>query len=225
MIANVEDVLAIDGPSGSGKSTVARGAAEALGVEVLDTGAMYRAVTLAAIERGIPLDDADACTDVARRAEIDQDGERTLLDGRDVSDAIRGPEVTAAVSIVSAHPGVRVELVAVQRAWAEDHGGGVVEGRDIGTVVFPDARLKVFVTATDEERARRRQGDEAAAARDVDVDTVRESMMRRDELDSTRPNSPLRPADGALILDTTGRGAQEVVDEVVERFRTALETS
>ncbi len=169
-------VVAIDGPAGSGKTTVSRGVSAALGLPVLDTGAMYRAVTLAAIEGGIPLDDADAVAAAAERSEIDLDAGVTRLDGRDVSAEIRTPEVTAAVSVVAAHPAVRSVLVARQRAWARSHGGAVVEGRDIGSVVFPDAGLKIYLTAGDEERARRRQRDEAAVSRVVDVGEVRAAI-------------------------------------------------
>ena len=217
-------VVAVDGPSGSGKSTVARGVATALGLEVLDTGAMYRAVTLAALDSALDLRDADACSEIAQRTRIELDGTTVLLDGRDVTADIRGPHVTGAVSIVSAHPGVREVLVDRQRAWVDEHGGGVVEGRDIGTVVFPDAAVKVFLTASDEERARRRQRDERAAARDVDVDSVRESLVRRDQLDSTRAVSPLRAAPDALVVDTTARTADDVVAEIVARFRACVPT-
>ena len=213
-------VIAIDGPSGSGKSTIGRLVAEALGLEVLDTGAMYRAVTLAALEAGIAIDDADAATAVAERCVIDV-GARTLLDGRDVSTEIRGPEVTGAVSVVSAHPGVRAVLVARQRDWAEVHDGGVVEGRDIGTVVFPHATVKVFLTASDDERARRRQRDESAADRVVDVTAVQESLARRDALDSQRTVSPLRAADDALVLDTTALGIDETVAEILAQIEKA----
>jgi cytidylate kinase len=212
-------VVAVDGPSGAGKSTVARGVARALGLRVLDTGAMYRAVTLAVLDAGVALGDEDACAKVAQDARVDVEEGVTMLDGRDVSAQIRGPEVTAAVSIVSAHPAVRRVLVERQRAWARAHDGGVVEGRDIGTVVFPDAAVKVFLTATDEERARRRQRDEAAAARDVEVEAVREALRRRDHIDSSRAASPLRAADDALRIDTTDRSVDDVVREVVERFR------
>lgn len=212
-------VVAIDGPSGSGKSTVGRGVARSLGLPVLDTGAMYRAVTLAALEAGAAPDDPEACTRVATSARIELEDGRTMLAGRDVSAAIRGPEVTAAVSEVSAHPPLREVLVARQRAWVETHGGGVVEGRDIGTVVFPDAAVKVFLVASDDERARRRQRDEEAAARAVDVDAVRDAMARRDRLDSTRASSPLRPAADAVVIDTTGRSVDDVVQEIVHRFR------
>jgi cytidylate kinase len=211
-------VVAVDGPSGSGKSTVSRGVASALGLDVLDTGAMYRAVTLAALDDGIDLRDEAACTKVAERIRIELGGGRVVLDGRDVTDEIRGPHVTGSVSVVSAHPGVRSVLVARQRAWVAQHHGGVVEGRDIGTVVFPDAALKVFLSASDDERARRRQHDEAVARRDVGVDEVRAALARRDELDSTRATSPLRRADDALVIDTTGRTAADVVAQVVQRF-------
>jgi len=214
-------VVAIDGPSGSGKSTVARGVAERLGLRVLDTGAMYRAVTLAVLESGANPTDAVACTRLAEDAAIDVEEGVTVLDGRDVSDAIRGPDVTATVSAVSAHPALRTVLVDRQRAWVERHGGGVVEGRDIGTVVFPGAAVKVFLLATDDERARRRQLDEQRAAREVAVDDVRESMARRDRLDAARLVSPLRPAPGAIRLDTTRRSVQSVVDEIVDRYRAA----
>jgi cytidylate kinase len=216
----VLQVVAIDGPSGSGKSTVAREVGEQLGLQVLDTGAMYRSVTLAAIERGIDSSDGAGCAEIAATVDIDvADG--ISLDGRDVTAEIRGPAVTAAVSTVSAHPEVRTVLVDRQRDWATAHGGGVVEGRDIGSVVFPDAAVKVFLTASDEERARRRQRDEAAAARAVDVERVREDLERRDHLDSTRTVSPLHAADDALIVDTTGRDVADVVAEIVDRFRVA----
>ena len=211
-------VVAVDGPSGSGKSTVSRGVADALGLSVLDTGAMYRAVTLAALDAGIDPADADAAAATARRSRIDLDDGRVQLDGRDVTSQIRGPAVTDAVSIVSAHPRVREVLVGRQREWVERHGGGVVEGRDIGTVVFPDAPVKVYLTASDDERARRRQRDERAADRDVDVESVRKALGRRDQLDASRATSPLRRADDALVIDTTGRDADDVVAEIVARY-------
>jgi cytidylate kinase len=217
----VTRVVAIDGPSGSGKSTVARGVAARLGLEVLDTGAMYRAVTLAALERGIDLHDAAACATVADAASIVVDG-TVHLDGRDVSAEIRGPEVTGAVSTVSAHPGVRAVLVARQRDWVEAHGGGVVEGRDIGTVVFPDAPVKVFLTASDVTRAVRRARDEADAARDIAIDAVAADLARRDALDSNRATSPLAVADDALVVDNTTRDVDDVVDEIVRRAEDAF---
>lgn len=216
-------VVAIDGPSGSGKSTVARGVARELGLRVLDTGAMYRAVTLSVLGAGVDLSDADACADVARRAGVEVEQGVTRLDGRDVTAAIRGPEVTAAVSVVSAHPAVRGTLVERQRAWVADHGGGVVEGRDIGTVVFPGAALKVFLEASDEERARRRQRDEETAARAAELADVRAALARRDTLDRGRVASPLRAAHDAVVIDTTGRSVEEVVAEVVSRYRVVTE--
>jgi cytidylate kinase len=214
-------VVAIDGPSGSGKSTIGRGVATALGLDTLDTGAMYRAVTLAVLRAGLDPGDGDAAAGAARAATITVDDGVTTLDGDDVSGEIRGPEVTAAVSTVSAHPVVRVELVARQRAWVAEHGGGVVEGRDIGSVVFPDAAVKVFLTASDEERARRRQRDEARADRNVSMDEVRASMAARDAADSGRAASPLTTADGATIVDTTGRSVADIVAEIVGAFRVA----
>jgi CMP/dCMP kinase len=220
-IAPEERVVAIDGPSGSGKSTIARGIASALGLQVLDTGAMYRAVALAALESGTALDDGDACAAIAEERTITLDKGVTSIDGRDVSAEIRGPEVTAAVSTVAAQQAVRSVLVARQRAWVVEHGGGVVEGRDIGTVVFPAARFKVYLTASDLERARRRQLDEAASARDVKVDEVRTALTRRDAIDSGRVVSPLRAADDALVVDTTARDVDDVVTDLVARARAA----
>ena len=217
-------VVAIDGPSGSGKSTVARGVADALGLEVLDTGAMYRAITLLALDRAFDLADADAIVVAARAVELDVGSPpgRVLLDGRDVSAEIRGPVVSAAVSQVSAHPAVRELLVARQRAWADEHGGGVVEGRDIGTVVFPDATVKVYLTASPQARAGRRALDEAAADRPTETSAVEAALTRRDELDSSRATSPLRAADDAVVIDTTERVAGSVVEEIVARFRDAV---
>jgi cytidylate kinase len=212
-------VVAIDGPSGSGKSTVARAVARELGLQVLDTGAMYRAVTLAAIERDVPLDDGAACAAAARGSEITIEQDVTRLDGRDVSAEIRGPVVTNAVSTVAAHPAVREILVAEQRAWVERHRGGVVEGRDIGTVVFPDATVKVFLVASEDERARRRQRDELAAERAVAVEDVKASLDRRDALDSGRMVSPLRAAEDAIMIDTTHVDVDGVVADVVSRAR------
>ena len=214
-------VVAIDGPSGAGKSTVARGVAEALGVAVLDTGAMYRAVTLAVLDRDLSVDDGEACGTVARSVALELES-RVLLDGRDVTDAIRGPDVTAAVSTVSAHPEVRTALVARQRAWVQAHGASVIEGRDIGTVVFPHAAVKVYLTASDAERARRRQRDELGAEREVEVEAVREAMERRDRADSTRAISPLQAAPDAIVVDTTALPVNEIVDMIVDRYRARI---
>jgi CMP/dCMP kinase len=215
-------VVAIDGPAGSGKTTVARGVGEVLGLEVLDTGAMYRAVTLLALERGIDVRDGELIARAADEVDLalgDPPGS-VRLDGRDVSSEIRGPAVSAGVSAVSAHPAVRQLLRARQRAWAEDRGGGVVEGRDIGTVVFPDALLKVFLTASDDERARLRQRDEESARRSADLAAVRDAVERRDALDHT--TTPLEPATGALVIDTTGRDVDDVVKEIVDRYESVV---
>jgi CMP/dCMP kinase len=216
-------VVAIDGPAGSGKSTVSRGVARALGLPTLDTGAMYRAVTLAAMESGVDLTAGDLVAAVARAADLDLDDGRVLLGGRDISATIRGPEVTATVSQVSSHPPVRTVLVDRQREWVAGHGGAVVEGRDIGTVVFPDAPVKVFLTARDDVRAQRRQRDEAAAARAVAVDQVQDSLTRRDRADATlgRATSPEDAAADAVVIDTSDRSADDIIDEIVARARQA----
>jgi cytidylate kinase len=212
-------VVAIDGPAGSGKSTVARGVAAALGLPTLDTGAMYRAVALAALDAGVELADGEAVAEVAREARVEIDDGATRLDGRDVSDEIRGPRVTGAVSQVSSHPSVRAVLVDRQRAWVEDHGGGVVEGRDIGTVVLPDAPFKVFITARDDVRAARRQRDETAAQRTVAVNDVRDALERRDQADGTlgRATRPEDAAADAIVIDTSDVSAEEVIADLVAR--------
>ena len=202
-------LVAIDGPAGSGKSTVARAVAARLGVDYLDTGAMYRSVAFASLRHGVDPSDGPALGAMAARIELEVD-DRVVVDGVDATTDIRGPEVTAIVSAVAAQPSVRAEMVKRQRAWAEARGGGVVEGRDIGTVVFPDADVKVFLTASEEERARRRQRDDRAA----DVGAVAADLARRDSIDSSRAVSPLRPADDAVLIDTTGRTVDDVVDEV-----------
>ena len=195
-------LVAIDGPAGAGKSTVSRAVAERLGIDRLDTGAMYRAVAALALELGLPPDDHEAVAALAGASTIEV-GEHVIIDGHDVTGLIRSPEVGRAVSVVAANPDVRRHLVERQRAWAGAHGGGVVEGRDIGSVVFPGAELKVYLTAAPEERARRRN-DEAP-----------EGVARRDRIDSTRHASPLREAEDAHRLDTTGRTVQDVVEEVL----------
>jgi cytidylate kinase len=203
-------VIAIDGPAGSGKSTVARAVADRLGLDYLDTGAMYRAVTFAAMRRGIDLDDADAVAHLAREIDLEV-AEVVTVDGVDATIEIRTPEVTRAVSVVAANPGVRKELVSRQREWGEAHHGGVVEGRDIGTVVFPDAELKVYLTAEDAERASRRSKE----LLDMHYDQVAADIARRDHVDSTRSASPLTVAADAVRLDTTGRDIDQVVESVL----------
>jgi CMP/dCMP kinase len=216
-------LVAIDGPAGAGKSTTARGVGDALGLHTLDTGAMYRAVTLAALEAGVDIDDAAAVAQLARHADLDLSDGAVRLDGSDVSSDIRTPEVTSAVSAVSSHPSVRTVLVERQREWVHEHGGGVVEGRDIGTVVFPDAPVKVFLTAQDDVRAVRRRRDEEAAARDVAVDAVRESLSVRDRADASlgRAVRPEDAAPDALVIDTTNTSVDQVVATIVERARRA----
>ena len=207
-------VIAIDGPAGAGKSTVAKEVARRLGLERLDTGAMYRAVTLEALALGVEGADAEACAAIARSVELSV-GDRVVLNGKDVTEEIRTPPVTAAVSIVAAHPQVREELVSRQRAWVAANGGGVVEGRDIGGVVFPDADVKIFLTADSAERAWRRAAEDLAGS---DLEATAESIRRRDKLDSTRVTSPLVAPPGALVLDSTGRSVESVVEEVLSQL-------
>ncbi len=208
-------VIAIDGPAGSGKSTVARRLAEALGLDYLDTGAMYRSVTFAVLEQGVdPADQARvAAAARATSIELGDDGS-VRVDGVDATQAIRGPAVSGAVSIVAANPDVRTELVARQRSWTRDRGGGVLEGRDIGTVVFPDAILKVYLTASELVRASRRALDEQTD----DASTVAADLARRDKIDSERSSDPLRQADDAFLLDTSELTIEEVVAKLVERI-------
>lgn len=206
-------VIAIDGPAGAGKSTVARAVAAALGFTYLDSGAMYRCVALAGLERGDDLDDPEQMGEVARSLRIELDGGGVRLDGRDVGAAIREPRVTEAASRVSVHPGVREAMVARQRELIAA-GRYVAEGRDIGTVVSPDAPLKVFLTAAPEERARRR-----AAQTGEDEATVLAAQRERDERDETREHSALRAAEDAVEIDTTGLSLDEVVERVVALAR------
>jgi cytidylate kinase len=208
-------VVAIDGPAGAGKSTLAQAVAEHLGMERLDTGAMYRAVAWAALNRHVDLTDADAVAGLARDLVLDVGG-RVLVDGEDATAAIRSAEVDAAVSIVAANPAVRAELVARQRAWVAERGRGVVEGRDIGTVVLPDADIKIYLTAAAETRARRRARERADGR---SVQAVHEDLVRRDRLDSSRLASPLpSPEDvaaDARVIDSTGKSSQAVLEEVL----------
>jgi len=211
-------VVAIDGPAGTGKSTVARGLANTLGSTYLDTGAMYRAVTLAVLRSGIGLDDVEGIGTLAQGVQVSvdsqPDGDRTYLGGEDVSREIRGDEVTRAVSAVSAVPAVRTRMVALQQQLAAQDGGVVVEGRDIGTVVLPDADVKIFLTASAETRARRRNDQNIAAGLRDDYAGVLADVLRRDELDSTRAVSPLRPADDAVIVDTGDMTQAQVIDHL-----------
>jgi cytidylate kinase len=204
-------VIAIDGPAGSGKSTVGRALAERLGLRYLDTGAMYRGVAFAALRRGIDPGELDPVGDIVTDLELEVDDESITVDGVDATIEIRGPEVTRAVSLVAANPAVRTELRRRQREWADQHGGGVIEGRDIGSVVFPEADLKVYLTAAPEVRAARRSKEVA----DLDYETVARDIARRDALDQGRDDSPLTEAAGAVVVDTTDRPVDAIVDDLV----------
>ncbi|HUE34618.1 MAG TPA: (d)CMP kinase [Mycobacterium sp.] len=212
--------VAIDGPAGTGKSSVSKGLAHELGARYLDTGAMYRMVTLAVLRGGIEPADAEAVAAIASAVRMsvdyDPDGDRYYLDGEDVSIEIRGDEVTRTVSAVSSVPAVRTRLVELQRAMATGPGNVVVEGRDIGTVVLPDAPVKIFLTASAETRARRRNDQNVAAGLPDDYEGVLADVRRRDHLDSTRPVSPLRAASDAVIVDTSDMTEAQVIAHLLE---------
>jgi cytidylate kinase len=212
-------VIAIDGPAGSGKSTVAKLLAKRLGLEYLDTGAMYRAVTFAAMRRGLDPADADVVAHLAKVVEMDVTESAVRVDGVDASIEIRGPEVSRAVSVVAANPGVREELVRRQREWAHKRDGGVMEGRDIGTVVFPDAALKVYLTARPEVRAERR----AAEVTDLDYETVAADIARRDAYDQGRAASPLQQADDSVEVDTSDLTLDQIVEDIVEMLARGID--
>jgi cytidylate kinase len=203
-------VIAIDGPAGAGKSTVAQGVAKALGFTYLDSGAMYRTVALAALDRGVNVDDGERLGDLAWSLDIGFDGDSIRLDGKPVGGRIRSPEVTIASSRVSVHPQVRQAMVKRQRELIAS-GNYVAEGRDIGTVVSPDSPLKVFLTADETERARRRASDTGES-----VTEVREAMRDRDKRDEERADSPLRRDEQAVPIDTTDLTPEQVVDRIVE---------
>ena len=207
---NSPRVIALDGPAGSGKSTIARALSQRLNLATLDTGASYRAVTAAVLAAGIEPTDTAAVAELAAAATLSVE-ERVLIDGRDVTDEIRSDAVNHNVSLVAANPLVRETLVHWQRAWVSAHNGGVVEGRDIGSVVFPNATVKLYLTASAQERARRR------------AEEGHESLARRDRLDSTRTHSPLIQADGALEIDTTDLSVEQVVELVLETLNKAEE--
>ena len=206
-------VIAIDGPAGAGKSTVARGVADALGFTYLDSGAMYRCVALAALERGIDVENGEWLGELARSLDIGFEGDSIRLNGESVGGRIRSPAVTIAASHVSAHPQVRQAMVKRQRELIAA-GNYVAEGRDIGTVVSPDSPLKIFLTAHEEERARRRAADSGES-----VAEVRKSIRDRDRRDQDRADSPLRTAEDSIYIDTTDRTPDQVVEEIAELAR------
>lgn len=222
-------VVAIDGPAGTGKSSVSKGLARALGARYLDTGGMYRMVTLAVLRAGIDPADAEAVGRAAQavRMSVDYhpDGDRYFLGGEDVSTEIRGDKVTAAVSAVSSVPAVRTRLVGLQREMASGPGSIVVEGRDIGTVVLPDAPVKIFLTASAETRARRRNDQNVAAGLADDYEAVLAEVRRRDHLDSTRRVSPLRAAPDAVVVDTSDMTEAQVIDHLRDLVRQRSEVA
>lgn len=215
-------VIAIDGPAGAGKSTVAQKLAAQMGLDYVDSGATYRAAALKVLESGVSLDDEGAVTDHVARADIQFSAEasrvRVLLDGREVTQEIRTPEVTLAAAKVSRLPGVREKLIHLQRRFARGRGL-VMEGRDIGTVVFPDANLKVFLQAKPEERARRRLIQETQEGRTATLERTAYEIGRRDQLDAERTISPLVPAPDAVEIDSTNLAADEVVERILELAR------
>ncbi len=204
-------VIAIDGPAGSGKSTMAKALAARLNLDYLDTGAMYRAVAFAAIQKQIRPSEIEEITEIAKSLDLELTEESCVVNGVDATTEIRGPEVTSLVSQVATMPEVRIEMVKRQRAWAETRNGGVMEGRDIGSVVFPDAMLKIYLTASEEVRAARR----AAEVKEGDVATIAADIERRDAVDTQRTASPLVEAEDAIVVDTSAMTLQQVVDHVI----------
>ncbi|MBV8208241.1 MAG: (d)CMP kinase [Acidobacteria bacterium] len=223
MDSRFRPVIAIDGPAGAGKSTIAGRLAERLGFLNIETGAMYRALSLKAIESGTAVDDGPALAELARRSRIEliptPEGNRVLLDGADVSARIRQPDITDSASRVSVHPEVREWMVAQQRELGAQ-GGVIMEGRDIGTVVFPDAELKVFLDASPNVRTERRLAQhQQKTGRPAERDTVAAELHERDRRDRTRVNSPLVAAEDAMIIDSTGLSVDEVVERILALIR------
>jgi cytidylate kinase len=215
-------IIAIDGPSGAGKGTISRTLAQALGYRHIDTGAMYRAVAWKALRDGVPLDDEASVAALGARAELVVEGGRIEIDGHDVTRAIRTPEIDRAATAVARLPRVREALVRRQHALGES-GGVVMEGRDIGTVVFPDADLKIYLDATAEERARRRANDSAHSGSQIGQAAVAEAIAARDRSDTTRTTSPLMLAPDAIRIDTTGMPIASVVERALALVRDRLQ--
>jgi len=211
-------VIAIDGPAGAGKSTVAKLVAEATGLPYLDTGAMYRCVALLSTRTGIDSSNESGVAAIAESIDITFQGVQCWMNGEDVSQEIRSAEIASIVSIIAAQSPVRTAMRTQQQRWIQQQGGGVVEGRDIGTVVFPNAELKVFLTASPEERASRRVGQSGG-----DLNEIAFNIAERDRIDSERVDSPLRPAGDAVVVDSTGLTITEVVDLIVDHFTHSLE--
>ena len=211
-------VIAIDGPAGAGKSTVAKLVAEATGLPYLDTGAMYRCVALLSTRTGIDSSNESGVAAIAESIDITFQGVQCWMNGEDVSQEIRSAEIASIVSIIAAQSPVRTAMRTQQQRWIQQKGGGVVEGRDIGTVVFPNAELKVFLTASPEERASRRVGQSGG-----DLKEIAFNIAERDRIDSERVDSPLRPAGDAVVVDSTGLTITEVVDLIVDHFTHSLE--
>ncbi|CAI8363101.1 MAG: Cytidylate kinase [Acidimicrobiales bacterium AG-410-I20] len=205
-------VIAIDGPAGSGKSTVAQALAARLDLHYLDTGAMYRAVAFAVIQQQVDIHDIEKVVQTAKSLNLQLTQKSCVVNGVEATEEIRGEKVTSLVSQVAAVPEVRAEMVKRQRAWAEERNGGVMEGRDIGSVVFPDASLKIYLTASEEVRAQRR----AAEIEEGDVASIAADIERRDTVDSQRSASPLMEAEDAIVVDTSEMTLQQVVDHVIE---------
>jgi len=209
-------IIAIDGPAGAGKSTIAKALAKNLGLRYLDTGAMYRAVTFAALETGILLEDEAAVAVLAKSCEMSVTEDSVIINKMDATKAIRGPVVTKAVSLVATNSDVRNELRSRQRDWAIQNSGGVIEGRDIGSVVFPDATLKVYLTASPMVRAKRRVAQDGG-----DVDQIAAEIAERDQRDSTRADSPLTKTTDAVIVDTSDQTIEAVVSHLKKLVRQA----
>ena len=210
-----EKIIAIDGPAGSGKSTIAKALAKRLKLEYLDTGAMYRAVALISIQQKIEITDEEQVLVIAKEMDFNFEDGICVVNGLDATKEIRGSEVTRVVSVVAAMPTVRQEMVERQRLWVEKRSGGVVEGRDIGSVVFPKAKVKVYLTASEEVRAERRIEQEET----LDASKVADSIRKRDEADIGRSTSPLVRPEGSIEIDTSLMGVEETIEEILGFFK------